>query len=110
MRGDSTLVLTCLDMQQKFKDVISPLEVQHHDLRARYDELRYGLDQASGRINQLEKDIASLEWERPDQYLHWKAQFLALIRRLLDKVAKLRETLKREFWKWWERRKTHPIY
>ena len=96
-------------MQQKFKDVLSPLEVQHHDLRARSDELGYGLTQASAHIQVLEKDVAILEWERPDQYLRWKAQFLAFIRHVLDKVVQLLETLKREFWKWWERRKTHPF-
>ncbi len=110
MRGDTTLVLECLEMQQKFKDVLSPLEVQHHDLRARSDALRYGLTQASVHIQVLEKDVATLEWERPDQYLRWRAQLLTFIRRVLDSVVQLLDTLKHEFWKWWERRKTHPIY
>lgn len=110
MRGDTNLVLACLDMQQKFKDVLNPLEAHHKELRARSDELRYDLTQACGRIQQLEKDVSTLKWERPDQYLHWKAQLLTHIRRVFDRMIQLLQILKREFWKWWERRKTHPTY
>ena len=97
-------------MQQKFKDVLDPKETQHHELQACSDQLRRDLSRASSQISQLEKEVAYLEWERPDRYIYWKGQFLDLVYYALGKMLHLIEMAKQAFLKWRERRKTHPLY
>ena len=67
MRGDPKLLLHCLEMQQKFKDVLTPKEAQRRQLQARSEQLYQELLEARSQIEQLEKDVASLKWERPDE-------------------------------------------
>lgn len=110
MRGDSNLLIHCLEMQQKFKDVIIPKEDKHSELRAKSDELQHELSQARCYIDQLERDIAHLEWERPDQYIYWKGRFLDLCAYVLRKMIQAWEWVKLQFLKWREKRRTHPLY
>lgn len=110
MRGDSKLLLSCLDMQQKFKDVLDPKETQHNELQVQSDKLLHELSRARSQIRQLEKDVAYLEWERPDRYIYWRGRFLELVHYALGKMLHLIEMAKQAFWKWREKRKTHPLY
>ena len=110
MRGDSNLLLFCLEMQQKFKDVIVPKEAQRKELQAKSDQLQHELSEASDRIRQLQEDVAILEWERPDRYIYWKGRLLEFIRYILDKMIQFWRLAKQAFLKWWNRRRTHPLY
>ncbi|KAL7543225.1 hypothetical protein ACHAXR_012530 [Thalassiosira sp. AJA248-18] len=110
MRGDSNLLVFCLEMQQKFKDVIDPKEAQYDEQKAKNDELNYELSLARSQIQQLEKDVASLEWDRPDRYIYWKGRFLAFICYVLGKINQLWGGVKKVFLDWRDRRKTHPLY
>ncbi|KAL7548424.1 hypothetical protein ACHAWF_011714 [Thalassiosira exigua] len=76
MRGDTKLLLFCLEMQQKFKDVLEPMEARHEELRTRSDRLQDELSQARRQVQTLERDVADLEWERPDGYILWKGRFV----------------------------------
>jgi len=68
MRGDTDFVLHCLDMTLKnFNDVISPMEAEHCELQARSNELCRYLTQARAFVKDLEKEVATLKWERPDE-------------------------------------------
>ena len=61
-------------------------------------------------IDQLEKDIAHLEWERPYQYIYWKGRFLDLCAYVLHKMIQAWEWVKLQFLKWREKRRTDPLY
>lgn len=110
MRGDTELLVACLEMQQKFKDVLDPKEAQYRELQAQSEQLHLELSQVRSQLRELEKDIAMLEWERPDWYIYWKGRCIDFMRFVLEKVLQLFEMVKGVFWRWWERRKTHPLY
>jgi len=110
MRGDSNLLLACLEMQQKFKDVLDPKELQHNELRVQSDELQHELLQTRRKMQQLEKDVAYFEWERPDRYIYWKRRFVGVVNYVLGKLIWLFGLAKQTMRKWWNRRKTHPLY
>ena len=106
MRGDSKMLLHCLEMQQKFKDVIDPKDEQHKELKVKAEQLKSELKQAKAHIDQLEKEVATLEWERPDQYIYWKGRFLDCI----YYIRACWEIIKDALVRWKERRRTHPLY
>ena len=110
MRGDTKLLLFCLEMQQKFADAIRPLEARHDELRAENGRLRDELSRARGGAEGLEREVADLEWERPDRYIRWKGKFLALVGYVLGRSMRLLRRAWREFQRWRERRRTHPLY
>lgn len=108
MRGDSNLLLSCLDMQQTFKDVIIPIEAQYRELQDHSERLHFKLSEARKDVEQLENEVAFLEKERPDQYIYWKGQILEILRRLLNKIIQWLDIAKRVFRWLWEKRRTHP--
>lgn len=108
MRGDSSLLLSCLDMQQTFEDVIIPIEAQYRELQAHSERLHFKLSEARKDVEQLENEVACLEKERPDQYIYWKGRILEIVRRLLNKIIQWLDIAKRVFRWLWEKRKTHP--
>lgn len=108
MRGDSALLLSCLEMQQSFKDILIPKEAQHRQLQAESERLQYELSQARKHIEELENEVATLERERPNQYIYWKRQFLEIMHRVLTKIMKWLENAKRVCRWLWEKRRTHP--
>jgi len=121
MRGDTDLVLHCLDMILKFNDVISPMEAEHCELQARSNELCHDLTQARAFVKDLEKEVSSLKWERPDKYLQFKSDFLSFSRRVWERlvtmVIKLKCESRKLLTKMMDRldysaktTKTHPIY
>ena len=111
MRGDSNLLIHCLEMQQKFKDVIVPKSTQRDELQIKSDQLHTDIFHANSRIQQLENEISDLEWERPDQYIRWKTRIMEYVVFILEKLRQLWDAVKQSFWKWWNRRKkTHPLY
>ena len=121
MRGDTDLVLHCLDMQLTFTDVISPMEAEHCELQARSNELGCDLTQARAHLKDLEKEVASLKWERPDEYLQFKSDFLSFIRRVWERLVAMALIMKRASRKLLTKimdrldygattTKTHPMY
>ena len=110
MRGDPKLLLHCLEMQQKFKDVITPKEAQRRQLQAKSEQLYHELSEARSQIQQLEKDVASLKWERPDEYIRIKARVLEVVHYVVAKMKQFWNMLKNAVLRWYERRKTHPLY
>ena len=110
MRGDSKMLLHCLEMQQKFKDVIDPKEEKLEELKVKAEQLKSELKQAKAHIEHLEKEVATLEWERPDQYIYWKSRLLDCIQDLVAQVRTCWEMMKDAFVRWKERRRTHPLY
>lgn len=97
-------------MQQKFKDVVVPKETQRRELQSQNAKLHNELSQAKEQIRKLEKDVAYLEWERPDRYIYWKGRIVALGRQIFAKLRQCWEALKEMILNWRERRKTHPLY
>ena len=61
MRGDSALLLSCLDMQQAFKDVLIPMEAQHRNLQAESNRLQTELTQVRIDIQALPSGIYFVE-------------------------------------------------
>ena len=110
MRGESKLILACLEMQQKFKDVLDPKEAKRNELQAKSDQFHCDLSKARRRMEQLEKDIAHLEWERPDRYIHWKGRVGRVISYVVGRLAALFGSARQACRKWMDRRKTHPLY
>ena len=100
------MLLHCLEMQQKFKDVIDPKDEQHKELKVKAEQLKSELKHAKTHIDQLEKEVANLEWERPDEYIYWKSRFLDC----LYYIRACWEIVKDVFVRWKERRRTHPLY
>lgn len=103
------MLLHCLEMQQKFKDVIDPKEEKLEELKVKAEQLKSELKQAKAHIEHLEKEVATLEWERPDQYIYWKGRFLDCIY-YIAQVRACWEIVKDAFERWKERRRTHPLY
>mmetsp|Transcript_18223 Transcript_18223/g.38234 ORF Transcript_18223/g.38234 Transcript_18223/m.38234 type:complete len:184 (-) Transcript_18223:1648-2199(-) len=110
MRGDSKLLLVCLEMQQKFKDVMVPKDAQRAELQAQSNKYIHELSQARSRIEQLEREIAFLEWERPSRYIYWKRRMVAFICYLLEKTVQWFDWAWQAFQRWRNRRKTAPLY
>ena len=110
MRANSALLLFCLEMQQKFKDVLDPKEAQHRELKTHNENLHHQLSQARREVQRLEKEVSHLEWERPDWYIKWKGKFVGFICYVLGKLGGLFGRVKEAFWNWRERKKTHPLY
>lgn len=121
MRGDTDMVLHCLDMQLKFTDVINPMKDEHREFQARSDELCRNLTEARALVKSLENDVATLKWERPDKYLQLKSDFLSFSRRMWERLVAMALKLKRESRKLLTKimdrldygatkTKTHPMY
>ena len=104
------MLLHCLEMQQKFKDVIEPKEERLAQLKVEREQLKSKLKQAKTHIDQLEKEVATLEWERADQYIYWKSRLLHCIHNTLAQVRACWEIVKDALVRWKERRRTHPLY
>ena len=110
MRGDSTLLLFCLETQQKFKDALDPKEAQRQELQSQSDALHKELTDARDQIRTLEEEVANLEWERPDRYLYWKRRFVKMARSMRDRIMNWLEEAWQAFRRWRDRRRTHPLY
>jgi len=110
MRGDSNLLMHCLERQLNFKEIIVPKEAELGELRATSVKLQCELSQAKSRIKLQEKDIIELEWERPNRYIIWKSRFFDFIHRLHEKITQWCEMTKQSFYRWQERRRTYPRY
>ena len=104
MRGDSKLLLVCLEMETAFKDVLTPKETRLKELQDQSQQLHNELLQKRRRIEQLGQKITSLDWERPNRYIHWKQRFLAFIWSARGKVVHLLKMGKGVFSK-----RTHPV-
>ncbi|KAL7504328.1 hypothetical protein ACHAXN_002000 [Cyclotella atomus] len=74
MRGKSELLICCLEMQQKYKDVIDPKSKQSDDLLEKSNKLQNDIAAAQRKIQQLESEIATLQEERPDDYIYYKGR------------------------------------
>jgi len=103
------MLLHCLEMQQKFKDVIDPKEEKLEELKVKEEQLKSELKQAT-QNEHLEKEVATLEWERPDQYIYWKSRLRDCIYSILAQMRVCWEIVKDAFVRWKERRRTHPLY
>lgn len=110
MRGDSNLLISCLEMQLNFEEVIIPKEAELCELQATSVKLQFKLTQAKSRIEQLEKAIAELEWERPDRYIYWKGRLNDFVHHVREKITMWCEITKQSFYRWHERRRTYPRY
>jgi len=108
MRGDSALLLSCLEMQQSFKDILIPKEAQHREIQAHSERLHHELSQARKYMEQLENEVATLERERPNQYIYWKGRFVEIMHRVMKKIMNWLDKSKRVCRWLWEKRKTHP--
>ncbi|KAL3803873.1 hypothetical protein HJC23_004035 [Cyclotella cryptica] len=110
MRGNSKLLIWCLEMQQKFKDVIDPKTHQHEELQRKSTALQRNIRLAKERIQQLESEIEKLEFERPDDYIYLKGRVTDVVLYVFDKIIQLWDTIKNVFVAWWNRRQTYPLY
>ena len=104
------MLLHCLEMQQKFKDVIDPKDEKLEELKVKAEQLKSELKQAKAHIEHLEKEVATLEWERPDQFIYWKGRFLDCIHNTVTQMRVCWEIIKDALVRWKERRRTHPQY
>ena len=102
------LLLSCLDMQQTFKDVLIPNEAQHRELQAQFERLHSEMSQARKDMEQLENEVANLEKERPDKYIHLKGKVLEIKHRVMNKMMQWSDIAKRVCRWLWEKRRTHP--
>ena len=110
MTKDRDLLFHCLEIQLKFKEVISAKSIQRDELQAKVDALREQLNNATKRIYESQKEIAALEISRPEVYLIWKRKFEELLGFLSDKVVLYWQVTKEALLKTWNSRKTHPMY
>ena len=110
MRNDTAMLSHCLEMQLKFREVIDAKTNQREDLQVNANELHEQLNNTTHCIGELEKDIAALEWERPDEYIRRKERFLELVKFASDKIVFYWRLTKDAVLKWWENHKTHPEY
>ncbi|KAL7496497.1 hypothetical protein ACHAWT_004718 [Skeletonema menzelii] len=108
MRNDTKMLFHCLEMQLKFKEGIAAKSNQRDELQANANELREKLNNTTNCIRELEKDIAALVWERPDEYIRRKERFVELVKKLSDKIVFYWRLAKNIVLKWWNDRKTHP--
>jgi hypothetical protein len=109
MRGKSELLICCLEMQQKYKDVIDPKSKQRDDLLEKSNELQNDIAAAQRKIQQLEREIATLQEERPDDYIYYKGRAMIVVRYVLKLLWSLWSRAKQAVLAWRERR-THPLY
>ena len=105
MTSNTKLLLVCLEMQTRFNEVLNLKETQRNHLQDQSLQLRSELSKKRQRVEQLEKSILSLEWERPDRYIYWKQQFLAFLCFVREKFRHLWKTGKGAL-----SQKTHPLY
>ena len=110
MQNDTKMLFHCLKIQLKFKEVIEAKSNQKDKLQANADELREELKNTTDCIRELEKDIAALEWERPDEYIRRKERVVELVKIASDKIVFYWRLAKTAVLKWWNDRKTHPEY
>lgn len=110
MRDDTALLFHCLEMQLKFKEVIAAKSNQRDELQIKAEEIREELNNATNCISELEKDIAALVWERPDEYIRRKERFVELVKFASDKIVFYWRLTKDAALKWWNDHKTHPEY
>lgn len=89
---------------------MDPKRRQQQELQNKLDQLNASLQDARTQIDRLQGEIASLEWERPDQYIYWKGKFLKLMEYLWKKLLELWDWVKVKFWRWWTGRQTHLTY
>jgi hypothetical protein len=109
MRGDSDLLLSCLDMKQTFKEALIPKEAQHRELQAQSERLHSELSQAMKDMEQLENEVANLEKERPDKYIYLKGLIQEIMHRVMNKSMQWSDILKRVCQRLWAKRRTHPF-
>ena len=110
MRGNSNLLMWCLEMQQKYEDVIHPKTNTRDELHLKSTKLQNDIIAAQRQIQQLESEIAQLQEERPDDYIYWKGRVMTVIEFVLKKIKQLWQRAKRVYIAWREKRKTHPLY
>lgn len=110
MRENSKLLVWCLEMQQKYKDVIDPKIVQRDELHQTSNKLQSDISAAQMRIQQLEKEIAQLQAERPNDYIYYKGRVMTVLGYLVDTMVKIWRRVKQAISAWRERRQTHPLY
>jgi len=110
MRGNSNLLMWCLEMQQKYEDVIHPKTNTRDELHLKSTKLQNDIIAAQTQIQQLESEIAQLQEERPDDYIYWKGRVMTVIEFVLKKIKQLWQRAKRAYIAWREKRKTHPLY
>jgi hypothetical protein len=109
MRGKSELLIWCLEMQQKYKDVIDPKSNRRKDLLDKSNTLQNDIAAAQRKIQQLESEIAMLQRERPSDYIYYKGRAMTVARHVLTLLRNLWHRAKQAFVAWRERR-THPLY
>ena len=79
MRGNSNLLIWCLEMQQKYNDVIHPETNTHDELHRQSNTLQNDIIAAHRLIQQLESSIEEMNGERPDDYIYWKGRVMTVI-------------------------------
>lgn len=109
MSGKSDLLLWCLEMQQKYKDVIEPKTANRDELQEKSDQLQNDIAAARKKINNIENDIRNLKEERPDDYIMFKVRVITVIRLIVKRLRQLWKRARGAFLEWRDRR-TYPMY
>lgn len=110
MTDNRDLLFHCLEVQLKYKEMITAKSNQRDELEVDADKLHDELNNAANCISELEKDISSLEWERPDVYIRRKERIVELVGYVSNKTVKYCQMAKDVVLKSWNDRRTHPSY
>ena len=110
MRGNSNLLIWCLEMQQKYNGVIHPKTNTRDELHRQSITLQNDIIAAQRQIQQLESSIEEMKGERPDDYIYWKGRVMTVTMSVLKKLNQLWQRAKEVYLESRERRKTHPLY
>lgn len=108
MIGDSCLLLSCLNMQQSFKDILLPKEAQRRELQDQSERLYTELAQVRRKMEKLEEEIVIAGRERPDRYIYWKRKSLDFMHRKRNMIMQWSDFVKRACQWLWEKQRTHP--
>jgi predicted nuclease with TOPRIM domain len=110
MTDNRDLLFHCLEVQLKYKEIITAKTNQRDELQDDADKLRDELNNAAHCISELEKDVSSLQCERPDVYIRRKGRFVELVGYVSKKTVNYWQMTKDVVLKSWNDRRTHPQY
>lgn len=110
MTDDRDLLFHCLEVQLKYKEIITAKKNQRDELQVNAVKLHDELKNAANYISESEKDISSLEWERPDIYIRRKERLVELVGYVSNKTVNYWQMAKDVVLKSWNDRRTHPSY
>ncbi len=110
MTDNRDLLFHCLEVQLKYKEIIAAKTNHRDELQVDADKLHDELNNAANCISELEKDVSSLEKERPDVYIRRKGRFVELMGNVSNKTVNYWQMAKDVVLKSWNDRRTHPSY